>query len=254
MTDPPNNSPITVEICVDSIASALAAARGGAHRLELCASLGEGGITPSAGMIATVRSLVSIPVNVMLRPRSGDFCYSAEEFSAMKRDIAIARQLRADGVVFGILNEDGGVDLARCRELLDCARPMSVTFHRAFDVSRDLDRSLTEIISLGFERLLTSGGEQKVEDATPVIARLRGLAADRIALMIGSGVNSGNVQRLVAQTGVREVHASARRVEPGPMRYRNTKVSFTSPPQSDYERTVTDEAEVRKIVLAASSL
>jgi copper homeostasis protein len=245
-------SPLTVEICVDSIASSLAAARGGAHRLELCASLAEGGITPSAGMIATVRSLLSIPVHVMIRPRAGDFCYSAEEFSAMKRDIAIARQLKADGVVFGILAEDGSIDLARCRELLDCARPMSVTFHRAFDVSRDLTQSLTDIISLGFDRLLTSGGEQKVEDAIPVVVRLRNLASDRIALMIGSGINSGNVQRLVVQTGVREVHASARRIESGPMNYRNTKVSFTSASHSDYERTVTDEAEVRKLVRAVS--
>jgi len=190
---------------------------------------------------------------VMIRPRSGDFCYSAEEFSAMKRDIAIARQLRADGVVLGILNEDGGIDLARCRELIDCARPMNVTFHRAFDVSRDLTQSLPDIISLGFDRLLTSGGEQKVEDAIPVIVRLRELAVDRIALMIGSGVNSGNVQKLVVQTGVREVHASARHTEPGPMRYRSTKVSFASPSQSDYERAVADEDEVRKLVLAMSS-
>jgi copper homeostasis protein len=254
MTDTRSNPPITVEICVDSIASAVAAARGGAHRLELCASLAEGGITPSAGMIATVRSLVSIPVYVMIRPRGGDFCYSAEEFSAMKRDIAIARQLRADGVVLGILNEDGGIDLARCRELRDCAQSMTLTFHRAFDVSRDLTRSLTDIISLGFDRLLTSGGEQKVEDAVPVIVRLRELASDRIALMIGSGVNSDNVQRLIVQTGVREVHASARHPEPGPMRYRNSRVSFATPPQSDYERIVADEAEVRKLVLAVSSL
>jgi copper homeostasis protein len=253
MTDTPNPS-ITVEICVDSIASAVTAARAGAHRLELCASLAEGGITPSAGMIATVRSLVSIPVHVMIRPRGGDFCYSAEEFSAMKRDIAIAKQLRGDGVVFGILDEDAGIELDRCRELIDCAQSMSITFHRAFDVSRDLNQSLTDIISLGFDRILTSGGEQRVEDAIPVVARLRELASDRIALMIGSGVNSGNVQSLVAHTGVREVHASARRIEPGPMRYRNAKVSFTSPPQSDYERTVADETEVRKLVRAVCSL
>jgi copper homeostasis protein len=254
MTDTSTAPRITVEICVDSIASALAAARGGAHRLELCASLSEGGITPSAGMIATVRSLVSIPVHVMIRPRGGDFCYSPEEFSAMKRDIAIARQLRADGIVFGILNQDASIDLARCRELLDCARPMSATFHRAFDMSRDLTQSLTDLISLGFDRLLTSGGEQKVEDAIMVIASLRSLAADHIALIIGSGVNSDNVQRLIGQTGVREVHASARRIEPGPMRYRNTKVSLTSPPQFDCDRAVADEAEVRNLVRAVSSL
>jgi copper homeostasis protein len=254
MTDTPTNPPVTVEICVDSIPSALAAARGGAHRLELCASLAEGGLTPSAGMIATVRSLVSIPVHVMIRPRGGDFCYSAEEFSAMKRDIAIARQLKADGFVFGILNEEGGIDLARCRELVDCSRPMSVTFHRAFDVSRDLTQSLSDVISLGFDRILTSGGEQKVEDAIPVISGLRELASDRIALMIGSGVNSGNAQNLVLHTGVREVHASARRIEPGPMRYRNTKVRFTSPPQSDYERALADGAEVRELVQSVSAL
>lgn len=245
--------PVILEICVESVQSALAAERGGANRIELCSALFDGGITPSAGMIATVRSRVAIDLCVMIRPRGGDFCYSDDEFAAMKRDIAIAKQLRADGVVLGILNQDGGVDTARCRELLEHARPLKATFHRAFDMSRDLGHSLEEIIAMGFDRVLTSGGEQKVQDAIPVIRRLCELASNRIALMIGSGIRSGNVRALISQTGVREVHASARHVEPSPMRYRNERVRMGTLAEWEYQRAVVDEEEVRNLVRAISA-
>jgi len=247
-------APIILEICVDSVHSALAAEHGGANRIELCSSLFDGGTTPSAGMIATIRHRVAIDLYVMIRPRGGDFCYTDDEFAAMKRDIATAKELRADGVVLGILNQDGDVDAARCRELLDDARPLKATFHRAFDMSRDLRQSLDDIIALGFDRVLTSGGEQKLQDAIPVIRRLRETTSNRIALMIGSGVNSGNVTELVSQTGVREVHASARHVEPSPMRYRNEKVRIGTFPEWEYERAVADEKEVRNLVRAISSI
>jgi copper homeostasis protein len=204
-------------------------------------------------MIATVRNRVAIDLYVMIRPRGGDFCYSDDEFAAMKRDIAIAKQLRADGVALGILDQDGAVDTTRCRELLEYVRPLKATFHRAFDMSRDLEQSLEDIIALGFDRVLTSGGEQKVQDAIPLMRRLRELAANRIALMIGSGIRSGNVRDLVSQTGVREVHASARRVEPSLMRYRNEKVHMGTLPQGEYQRAVVDEEEVRNLVRAISA-
>jgi copper homeostasis protein len=244
---------ITLEICVDSSQSALAAQRGGADRLELCASLFDGGTTPSAGMIATVRSLVKIDLYVMIRPRSGDFCYSADEFAAMQRDIAMAKQLRADGIVFGILNPDGSVDAARCRQLLLEARPLKATFHRAFDMTRDLPQSLEDIIALGFDRVLTSGGEQKVNDAIPVVRRLREIASNRIALMLGSGVRSDNARELISQTGVRELHASARHIETSAMQFRNEKIRMGTLPDQEYQRAVVDEEEVRRLVRSISS-
>jgi copper homeostasis protein len=247
-------NPIILEICVDSVQSALAAERGGANRIELCSSLFDGGTTPSAGMIATVRNRVAIDLYVMIRPRGGDFCYTDDEFAAMKRDIATAKELRADGIVLGILNPNGGVDVARCRELLEYARPLKATFHRAFDMSRDLRQSLEDIIALGFDRVLTSGGEQKVQDAIPAIRQLREMAANRIGVMIGAGINSGNVRELISQTGVREVHASARHVEPSPMRFRNEKVRMGTLPEWEYQRAVADEEEVRNLVRATSTI
>lgn len=244
---------VTLEICVDSPHSALAAERGGADRLELCASLFDGGTTPSAGMIATVRSLVKIDLCVMVRPRSGDFCYSADEFAAMQRDIAIAKQLRADGIAFGILNPNGTVDVTRCRQLLHHIRPLKATFHRAFDMSRDLPQSLEDIIALGFDRVLTSGGAQKVLDAIPVVRRLREIAENRIALMIGSGIRSDNARELILQTGVRELHASARHLEPSVMQYRNEKIRMGTLPDQEYQRAVVDEEEVRRLVRAIST-
>jgi copper homeostasis protein len=243
-------TPITLEICVDSPRSAEGAVRGGAHRIELCCALAEGGLTPSAGLIATVRAHVELDLYVMIRPRPGDFCYDPGEFAAMKHDIATAKELRANGVVFGILREEGSIDGPRCRELLDLARPLGTTFHRAFDMSRDLSKSLEEVIALGFDRVLTSGGEQKVQNAVTMVKLLREQAGDRIAVMIGSGINSANAAELMTQTGVREIHASARRIEPGPMLYRNKKIAMGGQAGREYEQAVADEEEVRKLVRA----
>jgi copper homeostasis protein len=245
---------VILEICVDSPQSAVAAERGGANRIELCSSLFDGGTTPSAGMIATVRKLVAIDLCVMIRPRSGDFCYTDDEFAVMKRDIALAKQLRADGVALGILTEEGDVDATRCRELLECARPLKATFHRAFDMSRDLGQSLEDIIALGFDRVLTSGGEQKVQEAIPVVRQLRERASRRITLMVGSGIRSSNVRELIAQTGVREIHSSARHIETSSMRYRNERIRMGTAPVSEYQRVVVDEAEVRNLVRAISTV
>src|SRR5579864_8529407 len=191
---------ILLEVCVDSIDSALAADRGGADRIELCSSLLEGGLTPSPGVISTVLGKVSLGVFVMIRPRGGDFCYSDDEFRAMEQDVRTAKQLGADGVVFGILKEDGRIDAARTHRLLEVARPLKVTFHRAFDMSRDLSESLEDVIRAGVDRVLTSGGEQNVELGQAKIAQLHRQAENRVIVMPGSGITEQNVRQLISVT------------------------------------------------------
>jgi len=220
------NNSVLIEICVDSTESALAAERGGAHRVELCGDLLEGGITPSAGLIETVRQKVGISLHVIIRPRGGDFCYTSDEFESMKRDVSTAKQLGADGVVFGILKENGHVDTARTRCLVEMARPLNATFHRAFDMSADPKQALEDVIHAGIHRVLTSGGEQNAEDGMPAIASLVAAAKDRIAIMVGGGIRETNVRRIMVETGAREVHANVGHSVPSPMMYRNNKISL----------------------------
>jgi copper homeostasis protein len=247
---------ITLEVCVDSVASAIAAARGGAHRMELCASLIEAGITPSAGMIASVRQAVSIGLQVIIRPRASDFCYSDDEFQVMRRDVMMARQLGADGVVFGILDADGNVDTRRTAELAQFAAPMAVTFHRAFDLSRDLFASLRDLQSTGVHRVLTSGGRQTAAEGAETLERLVAAASGKIIVMAGGGIRDHNVASLIARTGVREIHAGLRSPVPSPMRYRNTEVSLSATKSSptnniDDEHFAVDERDVRSLLQAA---
>ncbi len=163
---------LSVEVCVDSLESTLAAADGGAQRVELCSGLAEGGITPSAGLIATVRQKLAIGLHVMIRPRPGDFCYSADEFGVMQRDVLMAKQLGADGVVFGILDADAKIDVGRTRQLIDLARPLRTTFHRAFDMSPDLARSLGDVMETGADRIRTSGGAPTALAGAAVLRKL----------------------------------------------------------------------------------
>ena len=241
------SSKISVEIVVDCVASARAAERGGATRVELCSSLIEGGITPSAGLIELTRAAVSIGIFVMIRPRGGDFHYDADEFELMQRDIAVAKRLGADGVVFGLLDVNGNVDTARTHQLVGLARPLGVTFHRAFDMTPDLSRALEDICEAGVDRILTSGGEQTAPQGCEAIAKIVQQARGRIAIMPGSGVKPQNARALVEQTGVKEIHAGLRSSFPSPMLYRNPRISMGAAEDREYQRFVLLEENVRKL-------
>ncbi|MBT4499813.1 MAG: copper homeostasis protein CutC, partial [Gemmatimonadetes bacterium] len=183
---------ITFEACVDSVASSVAAQQGGADRVELCADLIEGGITPGAGTIQLVRSRLTIPLHLLIRPRGGDFCYTDDEFEVMCIDIEQARTLGAGGVVLGLLHPDGSIDRERTALLVEHARPLSVTFHRAFDMARDPHQSLNLLIDLGIDRLLTSGQEATALEGADLIAALVQQAQNRIAIMAGGGITEEN--------------------------------------------------------------
>jgi copper homeostasis protein len=248
-----NQQGIQVEVCVDSVASAVAAERGGAARVELCSGLIEGGVTPSAGLIEMTRAAVSIALHVMIRPRAGDFCYEPDEFETMRRDITVAKRLGANGVVFGILDANGNVDVARTRELVDLARPLAVTFHRAFDMTTDLFRALDDVCAAGVVRVLTSGGEPTSLQGQEAIAQLVRRAGGRIVVMPGSGIKPENARGLVDHTGVKEVHVGLRSTVPSPMQHRNPRVSMGPVEGREYQRYVVLEEQVRKLCSALGS-
>lgn len=217
---------VLIEVCVDSVASALAAERGGAARVELCSNLLQGGVTPSAGLIEQVRAKTSIGLHVMIRPRGGDFCYTREEFETMRCDIIFAKKLGADGVVLGILDARATVDIQRTQQLVEQARPLRVTFHRAFDMSGDLFQALEDVCTTGADRLLTSGGEKTAADAVDRIARLVELARGRITIMACGGVKPHNAASIIERTGVREIHVGLRSPVVSPMLHRNPRISL----------------------------
>lgn len=241
-----------LEICANSVASCIEAQKGGAYRVELCAAIPEGGTTPSYGDIAVARELLDIKLNVIIRPRSGDFLYSALEHKIMLKDIGIARQLGVDGVVIGCLTAEGEVDMERNRELIDAAGEMSVTFHRAFDMCRDPFDSLEKIISLGCHRILTSGQQQKAEQGIPLLKKLVKQAGDRIIIMPGSGINIYNIATIAKETGAGEFHLSARKPVESGMIYRNPNIKMggTMVVIQEYEQQVTNSELVRNTLEA----
>ena len=240
---------VLVEACVATIGSALEAESAGAGRLELCANLVEGGVTPSVGMLMGVRERVRLPLFVLIRPRGGDFLFDGDEREVMLRDIAEAGAREADGVVIGALNPEGEVDQVLTRRLVEAARPMAVTFHRAFDLVRDPARELEILIGLGVERVLTSGQAPSALMGREAIAALVAQAAGRITIMAGGGINEANAARVVRETGVGEIHVGAGGIRDSGMEFRREGVFMGKAYQPDeYRRVETDPERVREIV------
>ena len=239
---------LTVEIVVYTIDSALKAQAGGADRIELCDNPGDGGTTPSYGTIEVVRQHVSMDVFVMIRPRGGDFHYSSYEFHSMKRDVAQCQRLSADGVVFGMLTPEGRIDKQRCKELIEKARPLKVTCHRAFDMTRDPFEALEDCIEVGFDRILTSGQQAQAISGAPLIGELVKKANGRIAIMAGSGVNENTVSEIVALSGVSEIHFSAMAHTESAMVYRNLAIAgMGSDEGGEFKLRTVDPERVRRI-------
>jgi len=235
-----------VEVVVFNLESALKAQEGGADRIELCDNPAEGGTTPSAGIIELVRQNLSIDVYPMIRPRGGDFFYSNYDFHAMKRDIIQCQRLSVDGVVFGILNPDGTIDKKRCQELIARARPLKVTCHRAFDMTRDPYQALEDCIEAGFDRILTSGQEAQAIKGVGLLKELVKRAKGRIGIMAGSGVNEETVEKIVRTAGVDEIHFSAMAYRLSGMQYVNEKIgSMGQPGAGEYQIRTVDPQRVR---------
>ena len=235
-----------LEVCVNSAVSAVEAQKGGADRVELCENLHDGGTTPSAGSIHFARQNLHIKLFVMIRPRGGDFLYSPDEFGIMKHDIAMDRELGADGVVFGILMPDGTIDVDRMKILIDLVRPMGVTCHRAFDMTADPFQAMEDLIRLGVDRILTSGQQPTAPQGELLIKDLVDRSAGRIIIMPGSGVKQHNIERLVEITGVREVHIHLEKQDPSRMVFKQSSVYMGKPGAREFEHTVTDWEEIRK--------
>ena len=200
-------SPFLLEISVETAEAAAAAERGGAQRIELCAELSLGGLTPSEELMRRVRELVRVPIFAMVRPRAGDFVYSPEEVSQMRRDIATAKRARMDGIVLGVLTAERHVDGERTRELVKLAEPLPVTFHRAFDEVADIDGALEAVIETSAARILTSGGAPTAPQGLAALAKMIAAAGNRITIVPGSGVNPSNILEVVQRTQAREFHS-----------------------------------------------
>lgn len=245
---------IQLEVCANSVTSALAAQEGGAYRVELCDNLENGGTTPSFGQILLARKQLNIRLYVLIRPRSGDFLYSDLEFEIMKADVRGCVDAGCDGVVIGILNADGTIDKSRCKELVDMAKSkgLGVTFHRAFDMVADQNQALEDVIEIGCERVLTSGGRSTAMEGASHIAHFVEKAAGRISIMPGSGIDEHNVADLVHFTGVAEIHSSARKSIKSRMKYLNDHIIMGSTMGVEYSFDQSDAERVRKIIKLAN--
>lgn len=237
-----------LEVCAGDIDSVIAAAAGGASRVELCSALGEGGVTPSIGFIRSALKVPGIKVHVLIRPRGGDFLYTPEEVDCMVDDIVAAREAGVQGVVIGALTPEGDIDVDACRKMVAAAAGISVTFHRAFDLCRDPRKALEDIIALGCDRILTSGQAQTALEGKQNLAELVRQANGRIIILAGAGVSQHNAAEILSASGTNEIHASARASVPSKMEYRHCGVSMGTPGSDEYSRKVTSPEIVKEIV------
>lgn len=243
------NKDFIIEACVNSVVSAIEAEKGGAHRVELCDNLLEGGTTPSAASIQLASQCLSIDLNVIIRPRGGDFCYSDVEFEIMKSDILAAKELGADGVAIGMLDVDGRVDKKRTQVLIDLAKPLSVTFHRAFDMTSDPFQALHDLIELKVDRILTSGQKNTAVEGIKLISALVKEAGDKVTIMPGCGITPENIERLAEETGAKEFHVFAMKRVESSMKFRNQETLMGAPLEvSEYETSITDAEVIQGIV------
>ena len=226
-----------LEICANSYQSAVNANIAGAHRIELCSEISVGGTTPSYGLLKKVMADIDIPVHVLIRPRSGNFTYSGKEFDIMKENIRLCKDLGCAGIVSGVLHEDNTIDIKRTSELIELSKPMSFTFHRAFDVVSKPKESLLQLLNLGVDRLLTSGQQEKAEDGIDLLIELQKLAKNKLTILPGSGINSENCIHF-KNAGFTEIHSSASKIIS-----MNTHSYFGNTPQ-----TVSDIDTIKNIL------
>jgi copper homeostasis protein len=237
----------TLEVAVFNISSALSAAKAGANRLELCENPFDGGTTPSYGTLKTIREKINIPVFPIIRPHGGDFLYNDEEFEVMRKDILLCKELGFEGVVFGLLNDDGSIDVERTSRLVEAVYPLDVTFHRAFDRAAQPLQALEDVIQCGCQRILTSGQVPNAFDGKELIQQLVLQANERIIIMPGSGVRSSNIAALKAYTQAVEFHSSARKNITSPMKFINPGM------QENLQNISVDEEEIKQMLLQIQS-
>jgi len=237
-----------LEVCATSLQSAINAQTGGAGRVELCDNLYEGGTTPSPGTLLLARKKLHIKLHVLIRPRGGDFVYSDLEFEVIKKDIEYCKEIGCDGVVIGFLNLGGTIDMEKTAEAIELARPMSVTHHRAFDMTKDPLKSLDQIIDLGIDHLLTSGQRNKAPDGKELIAELVKHAGNNLVIMPGSGINEANIAMMHEFTGASEFHLTGQQKIESKMKYRKEGIFLGGLPQiPEYSIAETDVNRIRRL-------
>ena len=237
-----------LEICCYTLESAIIAEQAGADRIELCDNYSEGGTTPSYGKIKQTINKLNIPINVIVRPRGGDFLYTQNEFEIIKADVVKIRELGANGIVIGFLNKDASIDIKRTEEILNLGRPMEVTFHRAFDMCNDHYYALHQLTDIGVERILTSGGKQSAYEGMETLQKLVESAGDKIIVMPGSGINEFNIEKIMLFTQALEFHSSAKTFIKSAMEYYNENVSMSDISSIDeFKNIIVDENKIREM-------